>query len=192
MPQKGGAKDDFFLIESTGLACQKLVCDLVSTRLPKAYGFDPGQGHSGALPDEGRPHRQRGAEQEIAGNFEPACQGPRPDRHRGKCKILRLGDKVMQVKTTTTSPLSATVPRLASARTMATLGIITAVDVDARAVTVMMDDRKYTYTADQLNELEPAYAVTVHKARARSSRRWSCRWPMCPPGCATATFCIPA
>ncbi len=38
---KGGAKDDFFLIESTGLACQKLVCDLVSKRLPKAYGFDP-------------------------------------------------------------------------------------------------------------------------------------------------------
>ena len=45
------------------------------------------------------------------------------------------------------------------------LGIITAVDVDARAVTVMMDDRKYTYTADQLNELEPAYAVTVHKSQ---------------------------
>lgn len=40
MPQKGGAQDDFFMIEANGLACQKLVCDLVSTRLPKAYGFD--------------------------------------------------------------------------------------------------------------------------------------------------------
>ena len=39
MPQKGGPKDDFFLIESNGLACQKLVCDLVSSRLPKAYGY---------------------------------------------------------------------------------------------------------------------------------------------------------
>ena len=27
------------------------------------------------------------------------------------------------------------------------LGIITAVDVDARSVTVQMDDKKYTYTA---------------------------------------------
>ena len=45
------------------------------------------------------------------------------------------------------------------------LGIITAVDVDARSVTVQMDDKKYTYTADQLNELEPAYAVTVHKSQ---------------------------
>ena len=51
------------------------------------------------------------------------------------------------------------------------LGIITAVDVDARSVTVQMDDKKYTYTADQLNELEPAYAVTVHKSQARSSPR---------------------
>lgn len=38
-------------------------------------------------------------------------------------------------------------------------------DVDARSVTVQMDDKKYTYTADQLNELEPAYAVTVHKSQ---------------------------
>ena len=28
-----------------------------------------------------------------------------------------------------------------------------------------MDDRKYVYGADQLNELEPAYAVTVHKSQ---------------------------
>ncbi|MGN0975262.1 MAG: AAA family ATPase, partial [Gemmiger sp.] len=41
MPQTGGKTDDFFLMESTGLACQRLVCDLVSTRLPKSYGFDP-------------------------------------------------------------------------------------------------------------------------------------------------------
>ena len=28
-----------------------------------------------------------------------------------------------------------------------------------------MDDRRYTYGADQLNELEPAYAVTIHKSQ---------------------------
>ena len=45
------------------------------------------------------------------------------------------------------------------------LGIITGVDTDNRSVTVQMDDRKYVYGADQLNELEPAYAVTVHKSQ---------------------------
>ena len=45
------------------------------------------------------------------------------------------------------------------------MGIITAVDPESRAVTVQMDDRKYIYGADQLAELEPAYAVTVHKSQ---------------------------
>ena len=33
MPIKGGRDDDFFMIESTGLACQRLICDLVSTQM---------------------------------------------------------------------------------------------------------------------------------------------------------------
>ena len=33
MPIKGGRDDDFFMIASTGLACQRLICDLVSTCL---------------------------------------------------------------------------------------------------------------------------------------------------------------
>lgn len=30
---------------------------------------------------------------------------------------------------------------------------------------MQIDDRRYVYTADQLGELEPAYAVTVHKSQ---------------------------
>ena len=47
---------------------------------------------------------------------------------------------------TTTSRLSVPGPRPVS-RYNGDLGIITAVDVDARSVTVQMDDKKYTYTA---------------------------------------------
>ena len=96
----------------------------------------------------------------------------------------------MQVKNDyMTLPLSAKGAEAEVGAYNGDMGVITAVDVDARAVTVMMDDRKYTYTADQLNELEPAYAVTVHKkSGVRNFRRSFCRWQMCPPGCATATF----
>ena len=44
-------------------------------------------------------------------------------------------------------------------------GIVTAVDPDNRTVTVQMDDRRYTYAADQLAELDPAYAITIHKSQ---------------------------
>ena len=36
--QKGGKTDDFFFLESDGDAAQRLVCDLVTTRLPRSYG----------------------------------------------------------------------------------------------------------------------------------------------------------
>ena len=39
--QKGSKTDDFFFLESDGEAAQRLVCDLVTTRLPRSYGFDP-------------------------------------------------------------------------------------------------------------------------------------------------------
>ena len=39
--QKGGREDDFFFLEADGEVCQKLVCDLVTARLPRSYGFDP-------------------------------------------------------------------------------------------------------------------------------------------------------
>ena len=45
------------------------------------------------------------------------------------------------------------------------IGIVTAVDPDNRTVTVQMDDRRYTYAADQLAELDPAYAITIHKSQ---------------------------
>ena len=80
-------------------------------------------------------------------------------------KILRLGDKVMQVKNDYDITFERAGAEAGVGAYNGDLGIITAVDVDARSVTVQMDDKKYTYTADQLNELEPAYAVTVHKSQ---------------------------
>ena len=78
-------------------------------------------------------------------------------------KILRLGDKVMQIKNDYDITYERDGAEAGVGAYNGDLGIITAVDPDARAVTVMMDDRKYVYSADQLAELEPAYAVTVHK-----------------------------
>ena len=80
-------------------------------------------------------------------------------------KILRLGDKVMQIKNDYDITYERDGAEAGVGAYNGDLGIITAVDPDARAVTVMMDDRKYVYSADQLAELEPAYAVTVHKSQ---------------------------
>ena len=81
--QKGGKTDDFFFLEADGDAAQKLVCDLVTTRLPRSYGFDPVRGHSGALPHKAGPHRHPGAERGAAEPAQPGAEGQTPAAERG-------------------------------------------------------------------------------------------------------------
>ena len=165
MPQKGGPKDDFFMIESTGLACQKLVCDLVSTRLPKAYGFDPVKDIQVLCPTKVGPTGSVELNRRLQEILNPPMRGKPQIGTEKNAKILRLGDKVMQIKNDYDITYERDGAEAGVGAYNGDLGIITAVDPDARAVTVMMDDRKYVYSADQLAELEPAYAVTVHKSQ---------------------------
>ena len=60
---------------------------------PPAQGLRvrPGQGYSGALPDQSRPHRQCGAEPTLAGDPQPAHARQTADRHREKRKNSASG-----------------------------------------------------------------------------------------------------
>ncbi len=165
MPLKGGAKDDFFMIESIGLACQRLICDLVSTRLPKAYGFDPVRDIQVLCPTKVGPTGSVELNIRLQEILNPPAPGkPQIGGEKGS-KILRLGDKVMQIKNDYDITFERAGAEAGVGAYNGDLGIITAVDRESRSVTVMMDDRKYVYSADQLSELEPAYAVTVHKSQ---------------------------
>lgn len=165
MPQKGAASDDFFMIESAGLACQRLVCDLVSTRLPKAYGFDAVRDIQVLCPTKAGPT----GSVELNRRLQEILNPPAPTKPQlggeNGSKILRLGDKVMQVKNDYDITFERAGAEAGVGAYNGDMGVITAIDRDARSVTVMMDDRKYVYSADQLSELEPAYAVTVHKSQ---------------------------
>ena len=51
------------------------------------------------------------------------------------------------------------------------VGIITEIDPAAETLTVVYDAREAEYTFEQLNELEPAYAMTVHKSQGSGATR---------------------
>ena len=50
------------------------------------------------------------------------------------------------------------------------IGTITAIDPQAETVTVVFDEREAEYDFSMLNELEPAYAMTVHKSQGSEYR----------------------
>lgn len=165
MPIKGGRDDDFFMIESAGLACQRLICDLVSTRLPKSYGYDPVRDIQVLCPTKVGPT----GSVELNRRLQAILNPPAPDKPQiiweQSGRVLRCGDKVMQIKNDYDIPYERDGAETGVGAYNGDMGIITAVDPESRAVTVQMDDRKYIYGADQLAELEPAYAVTVHKSQ---------------------------
>ena len=45
------------------------------------------------------------------------------------------------------------------------IGIISEIDYTRETVTVEFDDKRVNYLYEQLSELEPAYAMTVHKSQ---------------------------
>jgi exodeoxyribonuclease V alpha subunit len=51
------------------------------------------------------------------------------------------------------------------------VGIIQSLDMNMELVTVLFDDRVADYDFAQLNELEPAYAMTVHKSQGSGATR---------------------
>ncbi|MDD4850724.1 MAG: ATP-dependent RecD-like DNA helicase [Gemmiger sp.] len=165
MPQKGGREDDFFMIESLGLACQRLVCDLVSARLPKTYGLDPVRDIQVLCPTKLGP----AGSTELNRRLQQLLNPPSPEKAQlggeNGGRILRVGDKVMQIKNDYDIPYEREGGEAGVGAYNGDLGIILSIDTDTRSATVKMDDRKLVYTADQLSELEPAYAVTVHKSQ---------------------------
>jgi exodeoxyribonuclease V alpha subunit len=50
------------------------------------------------------------------------------------------------------------------------IGIIRSIDAGTETMTVLFDDRQVDYDFAQLGELEPAYALTVHKSQGSEYR----------------------
>lgn len=165
MPQNGGRSDDFFMLESFGPAAQRLICDLVADRLPRSYGLDAVRDIQVLCPTKVGPT----GSVELNRRLQALLNPPAPEKPQitweQSGRVLRCGDKVMQIKNDYDITFERAGAEAGVGAYNGDLGVITEVDVSGRSVTVMMDDRRYVYSADQLAELEPAYAVTVHKSQ---------------------------
>ena len=160
--------DFFFLKRAGGPRTAETVAQLVTKRLPENMGIEPSQIQVLS------PTRKREAGTvELNRALQAALNPPRPGVRE---KVFgdftfREGDKVMQIRNNYDIIWKSADGAHAGCGVFnGDVGVVTSIDPDAEALTVSYDDRLVTYLFDQLGELEPAYAMTVHKAQGSEYR----------------------
>lgn len=162
--QKGGKTDDFFILETPVTKAQQLVAGLVCARLPASYGYNAMQDIQVICPSKMGPLGTEELNKLLQAQLNP------PMPHKAQLtlgeRILRTGDKVMQIKNNYDIPFVRPEGGEDGAGAFnGDMGVIESVSTQSASVTVRMEDKVYVYTADALRELQIAYAITVHKSQ---------------------------
>lgn len=156
--------DFFFLKTETPAITRNVVVDLISKRLPKAYGYDfsrdiqiltqSRKGICGVfelnrlLQDILNPKNEE-TDEILVGN-----------------KLFRVNDKVMQTKNNYNLSFVDSDGEENFGVYNGDMGHIIFIDKSSKKLTVEMDDKRLIdYTLEDLDNLELAYAITIHKSQ---------------------------
>ena len=156
--------DFFFLRGAEPTAAQELVTDLCSRRLPKSYGYSPVEDIQVLCPSR----KGELGTVELNKLLREAINPPAPDKPQVKVggQLFRQGDKVMQVRNDYNLPWSRDDETEGQGVFNGDMGVVTSIDKPGGALTVRIDDKNVLYDLEHAaQELEPAYAVTVHKSQ---------------------------
>lgn len=160
--------DFFFMRRPTEESVNQLIRDLCTTRLPQKMGIQPDQIQVLS------PTRKGGVgTASLNKMLQAALNPPSPDKKErlyGEI-IFREGDRVMQIRNNYDIMWKKIDGSAVGTGIFnGDVGTITAIDNAAESLTVAYDDREAEYDFSQLNELEPAYAMTVHKSQGSEYR----------------------
>ncbi len=169
MPDLHNRKKDFFFLPCASEAqVSKTIADLCTTRLPNNMGIAPEQIQVLT------PTRKGGVGTWALNGLLQSCLNPaapiKKERKFGEF-TFREGDRVMQIRNNYDIVWKSVDSTKAGTGVFnGDIGIITAIDPSAEALTVLYDERIVEYDFTQLGELEPAYAMTVHKSQGSEYR----------------------
>ena len=169
MPELRNRKSDFFFLPCRSEEeVAQTIQGLCQSRLPKNMG----------IPSEDiqvlSPTKKGGAGTFHLNKILQAALNPPAPNKKEKLLgeiIFREGDRVMQIrnnydilwKKTDASQVGAGIFN-------GDVGIIQSIDMNLELVSILFDDRIAEYDFTQLIELEPAYAMTVHKSQGSEYR----------------------
>ena len=130
-------------------AVSKLI-DLVRTRIPERFELDSVNDIQIVTPVNRGETGTRGLNERLQAVLNPAPEA----RLERSGIVFGTGDKVMQIENDNNRDVYN-----------GDLGRIIAIDERARIIDVKFDDKTLLYNHETLEQLQPAYAVTVHKSQ---------------------------
>ena len=160
--------DFFFLRRQSEENVKQTIRDLVTTRLPNKMGIPSDQIQVLT------PTRKGGVGTwSLNGILQAALNPPAPEKKERRVGefTFREGDRVMQTRNNYDILWKKTDGSAVGTGIFnGDIGSIVKIDPQMETMTVMFDDREADYDFTQLNELEPAYAMTVHKSQGSEYR----------------------
>ena len=165
-----GSKDFYFIERRDANSILKTVVELCREKIPVHFGYDPVRDIQVLTPTKKGPVGVASLNMEIQNVLNP--------RNRYKKEkafttfTFREGDKVMQIKNNYNIRWVKAEKSEEDGSMNGTgvfngdTGIIKNIDHDEEIITVLFDDdRIVEYSFDAFDEIEPAYAITIHKSQ---------------------------
>ncbi len=154
--------DFFFLKREDGKAVAQTVVDLIATRLPKTYGDEIRNGIQVITPS----HKGAAGTENLNAMLQSALNPPEAFKPEKKVRdvVFRAGDKIMQTKNNYDIVWEKD-GKEGNGIFNGDIGTVLSVDSHAETLTVDFDGRLAEYEFSALDEIEHAYAITIHKSQ---------------------------
>lgn len=159
-------RDFFFVSRSTAESVVKTVVDLCSRRLPDTYGYDSMRQIQVLTPTRKGPAGVTNLNIELQKLLNPPHKSKGEKVYRDF--VFRQGDRVMQVRNNYNLRWEKAGNRLIDGMGVfnGDTGVIQRIDDEEQRLEVLFeDDRLVEYDFSILDEIEPAFAVTIHKSQ---------------------------
>ncbi len=150
LPQSGSENDDFFFVPAQNAGqTRQLIRELVAQRIPRRFGLDPRRDIQVLCPmyrgDAGADQLNRDLQDLLnPGQIEVERYG----------RVIRVGDKVMQIRNDYDREVFN-----------GDVGQVTHIDAGAGKLFVRFPEREQEYRFEDLGDLVPAYAISVHRSQ---------------------------
>ena len=154
--------DFFFVAREREADIPETVATLIDERLPKTYGKDIREKIQVITPSKKGVGGVENLNAVLQSRLNPPAKFKREKTSHGT--IFREGDRVMQVVNNYDIEWEKN-GAVGIGLFNGDIGVIESINTSDEIITVRFDDRTAEYSYDMLEELELAYAVTVHKSQ---------------------------